>query len=1203
MHRLSLFLVFCLVLVPFSLGTGEVFTATFAPPSTSINVPFADPEVCIGTFNPGCKAQMIFQNVPTGKYQFTFTGRYFRNPPGSEKVLVQYSGATSPATIPDQDDSCADPWNGVCQPVQKTFTSGTFDITTAGQSVTFKEVSTATLYSVQIGTAILTKVGDLPKPPTINAPNINLPCTGTQTQVTWTGFVSDPDTPISSLTFTAVQEPPITTTLGISVTGNTVTITYPVNTNINERIRYTVRDPEGNQATQIITFTVSGCVPPSGCGLIAGCPVACPSGQTCSGSTQGGCGGSCQPITTGCGAFTNCLQQCQSSFICVGAFPNACGGICQFNTQGCGLVAGCNTACPFGQTCAGSTLGGCGGTCQTSTQGCGILSNCQSVCPQGFICTGAFPNGCSGTCQFNTQGCGSVFGCSTQCPSGQVCVNASAGGCGGSCQTSTQGCGLVAGCSQTCLTGQTCRNSVPGSCGGSCCYPPTWDVNPLPTLTVTSGQFFTLFDLDDFTTDFDNLDSSLIYTVSGQVQLTVFIDPLSHIVSISYPPGTQNLDETLTFTVSDGGCGSASVTRRFIVSSINTQGCGLVFGCQQTCPTGFTCSDSTSGGCGGNCIPSTTGCGLVSGCSQQCANGFNCVGSTAGSCGGSCQPPLTGCGPIVGCSNQCASGFTCTGFAPNSCGGTCTPNNSTNGCGALTSCQPQCAQGFVCSNFMPGGCGGVCVLANSTVGCGALASCQNPCPSGQTCMGFSPGGCGGSCMSNNLGCGSIAGCSQTCPSGFTCSGASINGCGGSCVPINNTFGCGLVSGCPITCSQVGYGYICVGSAANGCGGSCQPPTTGCGLIAGCGVTCTSGQTCVNSVPNSCGGICTGGTNCTQPPTLSPLSDQIINCQQQFQTFDLDNFAQDPDNTDDQLTFTFSGNQAFTVSIDPTTHVVTVTQPMNRDLSETLTFTVRDPCGGTDSRTVTFAVRGCSNPPFFPPIFPPQYPLLPPPLFGQPSECKISTGHGLLMDANCNHVPDVFEVAQLQVAPQVETSRAIVRETVVKQVVKAPRIRQLNFVSSGEHNSKVLVLESRDARSGDSTVFPVKITNNDQSTHSYQVYAEGTEPWGTYTSSEGSVLLIPPGETREVELRVYAYETATAGDKTFRLVVRSGADEEKTDLIVHVLPALQENINPWLVDLLIALGVLIVITFVIILIQRKYAVQRPIKHVSVKRKKR
>ena len=1218
MNRYGTCLCLFLVLILSSAVEGTTFTKPFVSPSTTINTDSSS--TCIGTFIPGCNDQLQFLNVPTGKYQVVFRGGYFVNPPGLEEVRVEFTGSKSPIVIPDQYDGNADP-NPNHEPI-KFFTSPptqSFDVTVSGQTVTLTNQPippSNARYSIQAEFATLTRIGNVPQLPTINAPNINLPCTGTQTQVTWSSFVSDLDTPLSSLTFTAVQEPPITTPLTISVVGFFVIISYPANTNINERIRYTVRDPEGNSATQVITFTVSGCAPPTGCGLVGGCPVSCPAGQGCIGSTTGGCGGTCQPITTGCGSFSNCQQFCQPGFICTGAFPNGCGGSCQFNPQGCGLVAGCNTFCPQGQTCVGSTTGGCGGTCQPITTGCGFLSNCQQQCPNGFICSGATSGGCGGNCQLNTQGCGFISGCGLLCPTGQTCVNstlgacggicqsttqgcgflsncqqqcpngficsgATSGGCGGSCQFNTQGCGLVAGCQQSCPTGfvcagsttggcggacqpsnqgcgfvagcsllcslgQTCANSVPGSCGGTCCFAPRWDVSPLPTETITPGQFFQLFDLDAFTTDPDTLDSGLTYTVSGQVLLTVFIDPLTHIVSVSYPPGLQSLDETLTFTVSDGGCGSATVTKRFIVSPGNTLGCGFLSNCQQLCPSGFTCSGATPGGCGGNCIPSTTGCGLIAGCQQQCSSGFNCVGSTAGGCGGTCQPALSGCGPIIGCQDQCATGFTCTGFAPNSCGGTCTQNNATTGCGALTSCQPQCAQGFVCSNFMPGGCGGVCIPMNTTVGCGALSTCQSPCSSGTTCVGFMPGGCGGTCMTTNSGCGSIAGCSVVCPSGFTCSGSQTNGCGGSCISINNT--------------------------------------QGCGLVAGCGTTCAVGQTCVSYILGGCGGTCTG-SNCTQPPMLSQIPDQINNCQQQLQTFDLDNFANDPDNTDDQLTFSVTGGSILLVSIDPTTHVVTITHPMNRDLSETLTFTVRDPCGNTDSRTATFSVRGCGSmiPP--PPFFPPQYPMFPPPLFG-PSECKISTGHGLLLDANCNRIPDIFETAQLQVAPQVEVSRQVVQEAIVKKVATAPRIRQLNFATAEDQTSKVLVLESRDARSGDSTVFPIKITNNGESTRAYQVFAEGTEPWGTYVMSEGSVLLIPPHQSRDLEMKVYAYKYASPGDNAFRLVVRSGEDEEKTDLKVHVLPSLESDVNPWIMNLLMAFSTLILISIVVILLQRK-----------------
>lgn len=1211
-HRSVLFLILLVATLPFALAANEVFSATFTPPSTTITVPPPLDAYCIGTFDV-CHAKLRFLNVPTGRYQATFRGGYFRNPPGSERVNVEFSGSGSPIVIPDQFDGNADPWDGVT-PIQfiTAPTTVTFSVTSAGSTVTLKEVSTATLYSVSPAFATLVKVGELSQPPVINAPNINLPCSGTQTQVNLASFVSDPDTPISSLIFSAIQEPPINKTLGISVSGSIVTITYPANTNLNEKIRYTVTDPDGNSATQVVTFTVTGCAacrapvwnsqipsqtirsgqsfslfdlddfsfdqdtpdflliytasgqvllnvfidsathivslgypqgtqnlqetivftvrdpdcgpaqssatftitPNSGCGLVAGCGVTCPNGFTCVSSTPGGCGGTCQGTTAGCGLVPGCSVQCPQGFSCVNSLPGACGGSCQINTQGCGTVASCTTVCPLGFICMNATLNACGGSCQPSTSGCGSSPSCTTSCPNGFTCASALPGGCGGTCQVSTLGCGSLGSCTTVCPLGFSCMNATPSGCGGTCQPSTTGCGLVPGCGTTCSTGQNCINNLPNGCGGTCCTPPRWDVNPLSTVTIQPGQFFPLFDLDDFSSDPDTLDAFLTYTVAGKIQLTVFIDPITRVVSVGYPLGTTSLDETLVFTVSDGSCGSVVVTKRFIISGSQTAGCGLVPGCSVACGVGFACVGSQPNGCGGICQPSTSGCGLVSGCQNSCTQGFICVNSTPNSCGGTCQP-------------------------------------STIGCGLVPGCQDTCAQSFACTNSVPGSCGGTCQPVTNLTGCGALASCPSPCAPGFGCVGYAP-----------------------------------NGCGGVCQPVTNITGCGFVAGCSITCPT---GYACSGSTQNGCGGTCTPVGSGCGFAAGC-LGCPTGATCVNYTINGCGGVCTNATN--QPPTLGPIIGQTVQCLQQFQTFDLDNFAFDPDDADSSLTFTASGFVSLTVSIDPVTHVVTITNPMSRDTSETITFTVTDPDGLSASASAIFVVQGCNFPPIYPPpnyppMFPPTYPpFLPPPLFGGPSECKISTGHGLLMDANCNKVPDIMETGPLQVAPEMESARQIVQETSKQQALEAPRVRQLRFTTPAERTSKVLVLESRDARGGDSTIFPITITNDGEATHSYQIFAEGIDSWGTYEVSEGSLILIPPHQTREAELRVYAYTSAPAGDKVFSLVVRSGNDVEKTDLRVNILPSLERTVSPFLVNGLIALFVLIVLTLIILGIQLK-----------------
>ena len=84
------------------------------------------------------------------------------------------------------------------------------------------------------------------------------------------------------------------------------------------------------------------------------------------------------------------------------------------------------------------------------------------------------------------------------------------------------------------------------------------------------------------------------------------------------------------------------------------------------------------------------------------------------------------------------------------------------------------------------------------------------------------------------------------------------------------------------------------------------------------------------------------TAVSDPPVVSDIPDQTIDEGQTFATIPLDNYVDDVDNLDSEITWTYAGNTDLTVSID-TIRVATITIP-TPDLigAETITFTATDP---------------------------------------------------------------------------------------------------------------------------------------------------------------------------------------------------------------------------------------------------------------------
>ncbi|MFH1331765.1 MAG: Ig-like domain-containing protein [archaeon] len=96
------------------------------------------------------------------------------------------------------------------------------------------------------------------------------------------------------------------------------------------------------------------------------------------------------------------------------------------------------------------------------------------------------------------------------------------------------------------------------------------------------------------------------------------------------------------------------------------------------------------------------------------------------------------------------------------------------------------------------------------------------------------------------------------------------------------------------------------------------------------------------------------------PQVSDIPNQTIDSCHQFQTFDLDNYVNDVDNSDSQISWTYSGNTYLIVSIN-SEHVVTVTYPTSFRGSETIRFTATDPQGAQDYDNATFMVTECQVP--------------------------------------------------------------------------------------------------------------------------------------------------------------------------------------------------------------------------------------------------
>jgi len=92
-------------------------------------------------------------------------------------------------------------------------------------------------------------------------------------------------------------------------------------------------------------------------------------------------------------------------------------------------------------------------------------------------------------------------------------------------------------------------------------------VTDIPSQTITEGSTFATINLDNYVSDIDNPDSSMTWTYSGNVELTVSI--VNRVATITTPNADWNGAETITFRATDPGGLWDDDPATFTVTAVN----------------------------------------------------------------------------------------------------------------------------------------------------------------------------------------------------------------------------------------------------------------------------------------------------------------------------------------------------------------------------------------------------------------------------------------------------------------------------------------------------------------------------------------------------------------------------------------------------------------------------------------------------------
>ncbi len=99
---------------------------------------------------------------------------------------------------------------------------------------------------------------------------------------------------------------------------------------------------------------------------------------------------------------------------------------------------------------------------------------------------------------------------------------------------------------------------------------------------------------------------------------------------------------------------------------------------------------------------------------------------------------------------------------------------------------------------------------------------------------------------------------------------------------------------------------------------------------------------------------TGGGS-GEPPAVSNIPNQSVIVTQDFTPITVDSYVTDPDNADNEITWTWSGNSSLIITWHDVGRKIKVRAPNGWTGNETITFTATDPDGNSDSNGASFKV--------------------------------------------------------------------------------------------------------------------------------------------------------------------------------------------------------------------------------------------------------
>ncbi|MDD9953855.1 MAG: hypothetical protein OXR66_05980 [Candidatus Woesearchaeota archaeon] len=145
---------------------------------------------------------------------------------------------------------------------------------------------------------------------------------------------------------------------------------------------------------------------------------------------------------------------------------------------------------------------------------------------------------------------------------------------------------------------------------------------------------------------------------------------------------------------------------------------------------------------------------------------------------------------------------------------------------------------------------------------------------------------------------------------------------------------------------------------------------------------------------------------------------------------------------------------------------------------------------------------------------------------------------------------------------------------------------------GDEKTVVTILETQDIDPVEGGLYPFTIKNHERESKSYIFTVAGYEGWGFAEILSGSVMVLPPGESREGAVRVWSHEP---GKHTFTLTVNSRDDTQIVQLLADVPQSLMHRPPQMqlLFGVLVFIGILVLLGVILLFAHARHHSDREI----------